>query len=357
MGMPVEQPENQWELSDRTRTAAVLMEPINDPAGWRREDLEGNARWIYRVNDREIAEVLMAVAKIEERGLAIKDITKDVFSLPLLGPQLGSIRDELMEGRGFAIIRGLPIKDRSREQIAIAFWGIGTWIGEARSQNGKGHLLGHVKDIGEDYAKARGYMTRQEMHFHTDRADILTLCCLHPAKSGGQHRICSSVTVYNEILKRHPDLAKELTWRFYRERKGEMPPGETEPWVREPIFSVQDGYFAARGPSAPVLKAQTIPGVPKFTPAQKEAIDTFMDMAKELAIDIDLEVGDISFLMNHVILHARTDYEDHPEPERKRHLLRLWLATGLRPLQEDVHKALQGVVVEGTVFQTPLDVT
>lgn len=347
---------NPWQPSSRKREPAELLRPVVDPAGWYREDFAGRDSWMYRLSAAEIAELHEAVAAVEARGLDLKDVTRDDFPLPTLGATLADIAEEIMMGRGFALIRGLPVEGRSRLQVAAAFWGIGTHMGEARSQNTKGHLLGHVKDIGGNYATGRGYMSRDALLFHSDRADILALCCLQTAKSGGDHRICSSVTIYNEMLKRRPDLLKELTWRFYRIRKGEIPPGQPQrDWVREPIFSVEQGFLTARGPSAPVFKAQSLPDVPKLTDAQTEAIDLFMELAQEVSMGIDYEPGDISFVMNHVTQHARTDYEDWPEPERKRHLLRLWLRTGRRPLQKDVAQALAGVIDEKTVFQTPLD--
>ncbi len=348
--------DNPWKPSDRYREPAELMKPVVDPAGWYPQDFKDNDCWIYRLSALEIAELHDAVAAVEARGMALKDITRADFPLPTLGGQLADISKEVMEGRGFALIRGLPTEGRSRLQVAAAFWGIGTYIGTAKSQNTKGHLLGHVKDIGGSYKTGRGYMSRDALVFHTDRADILSLCCLQTAKSGGEHCIASSVTVYNEMLKRRPDLAKELTWRFYRVRKGEIPPAQPQrDWVREPIFSVEDGYLTTRGPSAPVFKAQSLPDVPKLTQAHKDAIDMFLETAREVSMGIDFERGDISFVMNHVTLHARTEYEDWDDPERKRHLLRLWLRTGRRPLQKDVAQALAGVVVEGTVLQTPLD--
>jgi hypothetical protein len=347
---------NPWQSSSRVREPVELLKPAIDPAGWYPADFAERDSWMYRLSAPEIAELHDAVAAVEARGLDLKDVGKDNFLLPTLGATLAEIADEIMMGRGFALIRGLPVEGRSRYQVAAAFWGIGAHMGEARSQNTQGHLLGHVKDIGGSYATGRGYMSRDALLFHSDRADILSLGCLQTAKSGGDHRICSSVTIYNEMLKRRPDLLKELTWRFYRIRKGEIPPGQPQrDWVREPIFSVEQGFLTARGPSAPVFKAQSLPDVPKLTEAQKEAITMFSDLAKEVSMGIDYEPGDISFVMNHVTQHARTDYEDWHEPERKRHLLRLWLRTGRRPLQEDVAQALAGVEDENTVFQTPLD--
>ncbi len=347
---------NPYEPSSRHREPAELLKPVVDPAGWYPDDFAGRDSWMYRLSDAEIGELHDAVAAVEARGMDLKDVKKEDFPLPRFGAVVADIADEIMMGRGFALIRGMPVEGRSRLQVAAAFWGIGAHMGEARSQNTQGHLLGHVKDIGGSYKTGRGYMSRDALLFHSDRADILALACLRTAKSGGDHRICSSVTIYNEMLKRRPDLLTELTWRFYRIRKGEIPPDQPQrDWVREPIFSVEQGFLTARGPSAPVFKAQSLPDVPKLTEAQKEAIDMFADLAREVSMGIDYEPGDISFVMNHVTQHARTEYEDWPEDDRKRHLLRLWLRTGRRPLQKDVAQALAGVEDEKTIFQTPLD--
>ena len=351
--------ENSWAPSDRRRQPAVMLRPLIDPAGWRPEDLKGTDAWVYRMNDREIDEVLAAVARIEARGLALLGVRKDDFVVPTLAAGLAEMRAEVVSGRGFAVVRGLPVAGRTRLQTAIAFWGIGTHIGRAVSQNGKGHMLGHVKDLGGGPMGAtdRVYHVGGAIDFHCDRSDILSLCCLHPAKSGGEHRICSSVTLYNEMLKRRPDLVNELTFRFYRSRRGEIPPGETEPWTRQPVFSIQDGYFAARGATGTLMRTQQMPGVPKLTPAQREAIDLYGKLCPDFALDLEFRIGDISYVSNHVTLHARTDYVDWPEPERKRHLLRLWLDTdGARPLHEDVAREIKGVLVPGTVLTAPLDV-
>jgi hypothetical protein len=347
---------NPWKPTDRRHVPAELMKPVVDPAGWRPEELRGTDVWVYRLSAEQIGEIEEAVALAEAKGWQLMDITKERFQLPRFAAVLKDIQAELMYGRGFAMLRGLPIVGRTRFQIAAAFWGLGHHIGTAKSQNAKGHLLGHVRDIGADYTKDRGYMSKAEMVFHTDRADILSLCCLHPAKSGGQHRIASSVTVYNEMLKRRPDLVKELLFRFYKSRQGEIPEGETLPYSRIPAFSVEDGYFTARGVGAPVMKGQALPGVPRLTPEQMEAIKMYRALALEFSLDIDFEIGDISYVQNYVNQHARSEFEDWPEADRKRHLLRLWLNNGLRPLIEDVRKDNAGLVVKGAKLQTPLDV-
>ena len=193
------------------------------------------------------------------------------------------------------------------------------------------------------------------MNFHADQCDILALGCLHPAKSGGAHCICSSVALHNEMLRQFPDLVKELAWKFYWTRHGEIPPGEDR-WYRQAVFTYYKGYFTARGVSAHIAKAQDLPGVPKFTPAQLDAMDMYKALARALAMDIEFQQCDMSFVQNHILLHARTAFEDWPEPERKRHILRMWLTThGARPLPAEFVQQSVGIRVKGAELKAPLD--
>jgi hypothetical protein len=166
------------------------------------------------------------------------------------------------------------------------------------------------------------------------------------------------VTVYNRILERRPDLAKVLTEDFYRSRSGEISAGEL-PYFKQPIFTFHEGYFSATGVGAVIDKAQQLPGVPKFTPAQKEAVEVYRATVEECALDIDFRPGDIQFLNNFVMLHTRREYEDWPEPARKRHLLRLWLYDPHgRPIPKKQRDGRfgRGVSVKGVGRVAPLDV-
>jgi hypothetical protein len=348
--------DNGWIPSDRRREPAVLGRPIVDPAAWQPEEMTESEKWVYRLSPAEIAEIDKAIARVEDHDIALLDVGRDDFVLPELEASLQEMRDEVMLGRGFALLRGLPVARMTRQQQAIAYWGICQHFGEPVAQNVRGHLLGHVKDLGGDYEKVRGYMTRATMDFHCDSADILALGCLQPAKSGGEHRICSSVSLYNALLEERPDLVAELGFRFYRTRQGAIPPGENDPWMRQAVFSVADGCFAARGVSAGIRKAQKLEGVPKLTKKQTEALQAFKDMAAAQSFAVHFEVGDISFVCNHTTLHARSAFEDFPEPERKRHLLRMWISNGLRPVHEDIERRIRGVHVPSGKLAAPLDV-
>ena len=342
------------------RRHAAPMQPVIDPADWSPESLKDVANWSYRISDRDADELAAGVAAVRRAGVAIVDLKRESFPLKAFGDVLTDVRRELLDGRGIVMMQNFPLDRFDREQAAIAYVGLGAWLGESMSQNKLGHILGHVKDLGGDYndPHTRGYMTNAEMRFHTDACDYVGLLCLQPSKRGGESRIASSVTVYNRMLERRPDLVKVLTEDFYRSRSGEVSPGEL-PYFKQPIFSFTDGYFSATGVGAVIDKAQQLPGVPKFTPAQKEAVEVYRQTVEECALDIDFQRGDIQFLNNFVMLHTRREYEDWPEEHRKRHLLRLWLYDPEgRPIPEEQRKGRfgTGVNLKCVTRIAPLDV-
>jgi len=342
------------------RRPAAPMQPVVDPADWSPASLKNVANWSYRLSDRDADELADGIKAARREGVAIVDIKRESFPLKSFGDVLIDVRRELMDGRGIVMMQNFPLDRFDREEAAIAYVGLGSWLGQTMSQNRLGHILGHVKDLGGDYddPHTRGYMTKAEMRFHTDACDYVGLLCLNPSKRGGESRIASSVTVYNRVLERRPDLAKVLTEDFYRSRSGEISPGEL-PYFKQPIFSFTGGYFSATGVGAAIDKAQNLPGVPTFTPAQKEAIEIYRQTVEECALDIDFQRGDIQFLNNFVMLHTRREYEDWPEEHRKRHLLRLWLYDPEGrpiPAEQRAGRAGRGVEIKGVARVAPLDV-
>jgi hypothetical protein len=347
-------------FSSRQRGLAQPMQPVDDPAGWAPDDLRDLSQWSYHISARDADELEAAVAAVRRTGVPIVEVARENFPLGAFADTLADVRRELMDGRGIVMLRDFPVERFDREGAAIAYIGLGGYLGKTMSQNKQGHILGHVKDLGGDYAdpQTRGYTTRAEMRFHADACDYVGLLCLQTSKSGGESRIASSVTVYNRILAQRPDLAKVLTEDFYRSRSGEINPGEPA-FFKQPIFSFADGYFSATGLSAVIEKAQKLPGVPKFTDAQKEAIALYRKTVEESALDIEFLPGDVQFLNNFVMLHTRRGFEDWAEPARKRHLLRLWLSDPVgRPIPKEQRqgRAGRGVRLEGVPLIAPLDV-
>jgi hypothetical protein len=343
------------------REPAVPLHPVVDPAGWSADELRDVSRWSYRLGGRDVDDLIAATEVFHRTGVPIAELAREQFPLGGFGEILADVRRELIDGRGIVMLQGFPVEQLSREDQAIGYLGIGAYLGCTMPQNKQGHVLGHVKDLGGDYADAntRGYMTRAEMRFHNDPCDYVGLLCLQTAKRGGVSRIASSVTVYNRMLSERPDLAKVLTEDFYSSRSGEVNPGE-QPWFKQPIFCFVDGYFSAGGVGALVDKAQGLPGVPPYTAAQKEAIALYRRTVDATALDIGFERGDIQFLNNHVLLHTRREYEDWPQDERKRHLLRLWLHDAAsRPIPQEKREGRsgRGVQLEGVRLVAPLDVS
>jgi hypothetical protein len=342
------------------RLPAKPMEPVADPAGWSPESLKDVSRWSYKFTERDADELADGIAAVRRSGVAVVDVSRESFPLTRFGDVLLDVRRELLDGLGIVMMQNFPLDRFDREETAIAYIGLGSWLGHTMSQNKLGHILGHVKDLGGDYndPHTRGYMTHAEMRFHTDACDYVGLLCLQTSKSGGASRIASSVTVYNRMLERRPDLVKVLTEDFYRSQSGEVSPGDL-PYFKQPIFSFTEGYFSATGVGAVIDKAQKLPGVPKFTPAQQEAVEVYRQTVDECALDIDFQRGDIQFLNNFVMLHTRREYEDWPEPARKRHLLRLWLRDpNGRPIPREQRegRAGRGVNIAGVKRVAPLDV-
>jgi hypothetical protein len=304
--------------------------PVSGPAVWYGRDLAKRGDWIRTFSAAELAELDAAVRAFKASGLALSDISAASFPLPVLGGVLQGVLGELLAGRGFVMLRGFPVERYSREEQAIAYMGIGAHFGSARSQNAKGHLLGHVKDLGLDIKdpKVRYYQTNRRLEYHTDSVDIVGLLCLKTAKSGGESFIASSMTLYNEVLKRRPDLLPSLFQPFPTDRRGEVPEG-MQPWFDMPVFHWHQGLLTCIYVRQYIESAQKLfPGATRLTPAQFAAMDLLDELVNDPEIHLSMAFlpGDMQFLHNHQILHSRNDFENWPEPERHRHLLRLWLA-------------------------------
>ncbi len=305
--------------------------PVDGPTVWTGPDMrEREAEWTYYLTPSDRAELEAARAAVQARGLAISEIRRADFPLPTLAPVLEGLRDEVVNGRGFVRLRGMPVEDRPIAESATMYWGLGAWFGSARSQNAKGHLLGHVYDLGGNSATdphVRSYATSEEQNFHIDRSDMVALLCLRRAKSGGLSRLASSMAVHNVMLTRRPDLLERLYQPLPVDRRGEVPEGKA-PFYEAPVFNEYGGRLPVLYSRSHIGSAQRFPEARRLTPADIEALDMLNALAADPALQLDMSFmpGDVQILHNHTILHARTAYEDWPEVERKRHLLRLWLS-------------------------------
>jgi hypothetical protein len=306
-----------------------MNDEIRDRSAWYGHDLKKRCDWIEHLSETEIAEVESATRNLAQSSIDLTLITRDDFPLPTLGPRLHDLLDEVLNGRGFVLIQALPVQRWTRREAAIAFLGIGTHLGNLRMQNAAGHLLGHVKDLGRSSLdpNARIYQTRERQTHHTDSCDVVGLLCLRTAKSGGLSSLVSSTTIFNEMRRRRPDLLSVLLDPIETDRRGEVPEGG-KPYFSIPVFNWHEGLLSAIYQRQYIESARRFPGVAPLTQVQIEALDLFDELANDskLNLTMELQPGDIQLVHNHTILHDRTAFEDFAEPDRKRHLLRLWMA-------------------------------
>ena len=329
--------------------AEVLHEPLRVPSAWKGSDFSAREDWRASLGQNEVAELDRALASAKRTRKPLATLTKEDFPLPTLSAKIDRWRDEIRTGRGFQVIRGVPVERWKEPDSEIFFWCFGQHLGIPGAQNPEGDLLGHVKDTGESPDEVRHYRTRVNIHFHCDAADVVGLLCLKKAKRGGKSRIVSSVTVYNELLRRRPDMVARLYEPFMMDTKGEG--GVRYIPVRPCCFD--SGRLRTFYHTDYFRSAIGFDGRSMLCADDRALLDVYNQIADspDLYLDMDLEPGDIQLLSNHTVLHSRTGYEDHPDPDRKRHLLRLWvslpshdpLATRLRTARSRLAMVLTAV--------------
>ena len=310
------------------------------PADWRGTALSKREDWIYRFTKPEVAEIMAALAHARQLGKTLPNLTHDDFPLPTVSQRLETARQVLEEGVGIFQFRGFDVEGISKDDLRLIYWGLGKHMGTVVSQSSDGDLLGDVRNIGVDIMspQGRGYKTNQKLSFHTDSCDVVGLFVMRVAKEGGLSLIASSVAIHNEIARKRPDLLEVLyqpfpwSWQT-QEAKGDRP------WYFQPIFSMRDNKISCRYIRGHIRNGQLYEDAPRLTAAQIEAMDYYdsLSASDDFHLSFMFEPGDIQFVNNHVCLHSRTSYIDWPEPDRYRHLLRMWLSVpNSRPLSDSM---------------------
>ncbi|GLC67933.1 hypothetical protein PLESTF_000624400, partial [Pleodorina starrii] len=362
-----------------------LPPPRTGPSAWRGPDMAARrSEWEVLLTETEVAEVEHAVAALlaeaalpygADGGAAAAEalqrrlvrLTPADFPLPTLGPKLLALREELLQGRGFALLRRLPVERYSPLQAAAAFLGIGCHVGSARSQNAQGHVLGHVADLGLSSSDpaVRIYQTRERQTFHTDSCDVVGLLCLREARQGGDSLLVSADSLFNTLRREAPGLLRRLLAPMPHDRRGEVPEGQ-QPFFDIPVFSWHQGHLTIFYQRQYFDSAQRFPQARRLTDEDVAALDVLDALANDpsLYLSMRLAPGDMQFVHNHNMLHDRTAFVDWDEPGQRRHLLRLWLAVpGARPLPPAFaarYGSLEvgnrgGILVPGTKLRVPLE--
>jgi hypothetical protein len=307
---------------------------------WVGPDLAGSTDWIRPVSAAAIAECDAALAGLARRGLTWPSFGRQDFPLPMFARELDAVLDELENGRGVVLLRGIPVERYTEHELKNLYWGLGSHLGHIRYQNARGELIGEVRDEIARYGAVRegpavdavlGRSSRSKarssgpLRFHTDRCDVVSLLVVRTARAGGLSKVVSAVGVAAAIRERRPDLHALLYTDYWRSRQGEEAGGEHEVYAL-PVFAEYAGKFTTQYSRTFVEAAQTLPDVPRLSAAQDEALDLHAAVCEELCYAMDFRAGDLQLLNNHVVYHARTAYDDTPGPDSDRLLLRLWLA-------------------------------
>ena len=304
---------------------------ITDPCAWMGPDIQNDVSWIYHFDAAALDELDAALAHAKRAGATIP-FGAEVFPLPRLAAPMAAVLNEVEQGQGFKLLRGIPRGRYSDADCELIYWGLVAHLGTPISQNARGHLLGHVRDEGRTQLdpNARAYQTSQRMDFHTDMLpmDLLGLFCLRTARHGGASKITSALTIHNVLREERPDLLDALYGAFHIDWRGEEPAGENG-FFTLPMFSEHAGKVTARINSLPYYESAARHGA-HYAPTalQREALVMVQEIANRpgLMLTMDFQEGDIQLVNNHTLLHAREAYEDFVEPGRERHLLRLWIA-------------------------------
>ena len=306
----------------------IIRTPITDASAWRGADIANDTSWIIRLKPEHITEIDAALAGIMPRmqsGFDVTTMRREDFPLPQLQADIDAWSNEIQRGRGFVLVRGLPVHRYNDIQVRVIFWGIGQHMGTALSQNSYGELLGDVYDEGVKMGtgKVRGYRTNSFLMFHSDRADVVGLLCLHKAREGGVSSLVSTMAIHNEILKNHPEYLEPLYngLLYVNVEEG----GDYSQW-RVPIFSIHNGVLSSRCSRNTIESARKM-GIAKYSELEIAALEYLDELAAhpDLRLDMDLERGDMQFINNYTTLHSRTEYIDHDDKKQRRHLVRLWL--------------------------------
>ncbi|AQA23778.1 taurine catabolism dioxygenase TauD, TfdA family protein [Rhodococcus sp. MTM3W5.2] len=303
----------------------VIRSPQVSDAVWERSDFPDSSTWTVVLTRAERSEIVEA---------ARSDAADDSHLFPTLRSRCGRWAHTLNSGCGFVLLRGFPLDELGTDEIERAYLALGAMLGDPVSQDRDGSVLTHIRDerIERTDPTVRLYRTRERQDFHTDGSDLVALLCLAKAATGGESWIASSAAIYNEVLRRRPDLLEVLYSPMPWDRNGEEAAGDPPYFELAPLNDI-GGVPRLFYISWYIRDSQRHPQAPRLTAEQHEALELVEAIANEPRFHVEMvfEPGDVQILNNGRILHARNTYQDHPDLDKRRHLLRLWLSAASAP--------------------------
>ena len=298
---------------------------------WRGPDVVGKDDWTILLPTNAIADLERAVESERASGHDSLSVDFDCHDLPSLRPVARDAQAALSDGYGFCIVRGFPVERYSVDDLKMMLLIFGKHVGLVASQDNRARSIGEVMDTGSGMPKDFYFQRGGPLPMHMDPVDVVGLLCVRKAKRGGESCIASSMAVHNEILRDRPDLL-QLLYRGFPHLRRHAPEDRSKSEKAVTDFSVP--VFADIGGGETVCSfipetalAAERAGLLRLSDLEHEAIEYMERVATrdDIVFPMDLRPGDLQLLNNRSILHSRFDYEDHPEQERRRLMLRLWL--------------------------------
>jgi hypothetical protein len=338
--------------------STFIQTNLEKPRAWFPQELSRDSSWIHFLSREAVTEIEEALQHAKATGKNWLEMTANDFPLKRHAKQaIDQAFAVTQTAYGMCLLKGFPVERWSVEDSRLAHWGIGLNVGVARTQNIASQVMNDVRDEGGSYKvkNGRGYNTNAGLDFHVDSCDVVALLCLQTAKSGGTSKVTSSIAVVDEVKRLRPDLIPVMQQPFYYSYQGTNDASQP-PFYKCPILGDDPEFFALRANRKNVTAAQRdFPEVPRLNPAQIELLDLLDELLPDdkFCYSMQLDRGDMQLLNNYVVIHSRTNFEDHEEPERKRHLLRLWLSIPqgqrLPPLWKEYFGDIEAGSVRGGV--------
>lgn len=306
---------------------------IEGPTAWRGAEVDAAAVTVT-LDAAERDAVLRFADEYHAHPLPAVLVTETAYESKRFQQVAHRVRKCLQQGPGFCLVDRLPVDEMPEEAARAAYWLLSSLVSRPVAQKLDGTMIYDVHDTGKKADPGSGVRpdkTNIDLTFHNDNSynalmpEVVALLCLRPAKSGGRSRVISFDTVFNTLCERAPDALPRLFQPFWFDRQREHFPDE-EPTFAAPIFSEVDGKIQGRLGLHQVRNAYAMRGE-ELDPAGREAVSAleavFAD--PELCFEFDMQAGQIQYVQNRAIGHSRTRFEDFEAPDRRRHLVRLWM--------------------------------
>jgi alpha-ketoglutarate-dependent taurine dioxygenase len=289
------------------------------------------ADWTVSLPAAAVAEIERAVLQLPTDLPSPVQLDPHQFTLTACAEVMETVRRKLRQGVGQVVLDRLPVERFSPAESTAAYWLLASLLGRLVEQSWSGTMIYDVRDTGKalEYGVRRS-VTNLELLFHTDGPwldlppELVGLLCLYPAEEGGVSRFTSLATAHHELRLRHPELLPRLYRPFPWDRQGEHAAGDVQVgW--QPVFAEGPQGLLARCNQALIRTGAELSGTPLDAEGQEALValgETLDD--PEYAVELTIQRGQIQYLNNHRFAHSRTPFRDGPDPERKRHLIRLW---------------------------------